>query len=85
MFGHMSRRKKNDERDAGGDRGGSNPNEAQLEVQSLHRCAGAGAGGVVTTWKNEPAQAGGRIIAAGVARVHAAALQMLKREGAPND
>jgi myo-inositol-1(or 4)-monophosphatase len=37
----------------------------------------AGAGGVMTTWDNEPPQAGGRIIAAGDRRVHAAALAML--------
>jgi myo-inositol-1(or 4)-monophosphatase len=36
-----------------------------------------GAGGVVTTWENGAAQAGGRIVAAGDARLHAAALQML--------
>ena len=37
-----------------------------------------GAGGVITTWENGPAQAGGRIVAAGDARVHKAALEMLK-------
>jgi len=37
-----------------------------------------GAGGIVTTWENGPAQGGGRIIAAGDARLHAAALEMLK-------
>jgi myo-inositol-1(or 4)-monophosphatase len=37
-----------------------------------------GAGGVVTTWKNGPAQGGGRIVAAGDKRVHQAALEMLK-------
>ncbi len=37
----------------------------------------AGAGGIVTTWENEPAQTGGRIVAAGDARVHAAALEFL--------
>jgi myo-inositol-1(or 4)-monophosphatase len=36
-----------------------------------------GAGGIVTTWENGPAQAGGRIVAAGDKRVHAAALDML--------
>ena len=36
-----------------------------------------GAGGIVTTWENEPAQEGGRVIVAGDARVHAAALEML--------
>ena len=38
----------------------------------------AGAGGVVTTWENGPAQAGGRIVVAGDSRVHQAALDMLK-------
>ena len=38
----------------------------------------AGAGGIVTTWENGPAQAGGRIVAAGDKRVHAAAIEMLK-------
>jgi myo-inositol-1(or 4)-monophosphatase len=36
-----------------------------------------GAGGVVTTWENGPAQGGGRIVVAGDARVHEAALKML--------
>src|SRR5579871_1256252 len=36
-----------------------------------------GAGGVITTWENEPPHAGGRIVAAGDARVHAAALALL--------
>ena len=36
-----------------------------------------GAGGIVTTWENGPAQAGGRLVVAGDARVHAAALEML--------
>ncbi len=38
-----------------------------------------GAGGVITTWENGPAQAGGRIVAAGDARVHKAALEMLTK------
>ena len=38
----------------------------------------AGAGGIVTTWENGPAQAGGRIIAAGDSRVHEAAMKLLK-------
>lgn len=37
-----------------------------------------GAGGIVTTWENEPAQQGGRIVVAGDERVHAAALEMLQ-------
>jgi myo-inositol-1(or 4)-monophosphatase len=38
----------------------------------------AGAGGIVTTWENGPAQGGGRIVAAGDSKVHQAALEMLK-------
>jgi myo-inositol-1(or 4)-monophosphatase len=37
----------------------------------------AGAGGIVTTWDNGPAQGGGRIVVAGDKRVHQAALEML--------
>ncbi len=37
-----------------------------------------GAGGIVTTWENGPAQSGGRIVVAGDERVHAAALELLK-------
>jgi myo-inositol-1(or 4)-monophosphatase len=37
-----------------------------------------GAGGVITTWDGGPAQAGGRIVAAGDARIHAAALSILQ-------
>jgi myo-inositol-1(or 4)-monophosphatase len=40
-----------------------------------------GAGGIVTTWENGPPQAGGRIVVAGDARVHEAALAMLNRQG----
>jgi myo-inositol-1(or 4)-monophosphatase len=36
-----------------------------------------GAGGVVTNWEGNPAQNGGRIVAAGDARVHEAALKLL--------
>ena len=36
-----------------------------------------GAGGIVTTWEGKPAQVGGRIVAAGDARVHEAALKLL--------
>jgi myo-inositol-1(or 4)-monophosphatase len=39
----------------------------------------AGAGGVITTWENSPAQGGGRIVVAGDRRVHAAALELLAR------
>ena len=38
-----------------------------------------GAGGIVTTWEGKPAQQGGRIVAAGDARVHQAALALLNR------
>ena len=38
----------------------------------------AGAGGVITTWEGGAPNAGGRIVAAGDKRVHAAALAMLK-------
>ena len=40
----------------------------------------AGAGGIITTWENAPAQSGGRIIAAGDKRVHEAALKLLKSD-----
>jgi myo-inositol-1(or 4)-monophosphatase len=38
----------------------------------------AGAGGIITTWEGGSAAAGGRIIAAGDKRVHAAAMAALK-------
>jgi histidinol-phosphatase len=38
-----------------------------------------GAGGAVTTWEGGPAQAGGRIVAAGDKRVHKAALDLLTK------
>jgi len=37
-----------------------------------------GAGGVITGWEGGPPHAGGRIVAAGDKRVHAAAMEMLK-------
>ena len=37
-----------------------------------------GAGGIITTWDDEPAQGGGRIVVAGDERVHKAALEMLR-------
>jgi myo-inositol-1(or 4)-monophosphatase len=40
-----------------------------------------GAGGVVTTWEGGPAAAGGRIVAAGDPRAHAAALAILRGAG----
>ena len=36
-----------------------------------------GAGGIITTWENGPAQVGGRVVVAGDARIHAAALELL--------
>jgi myo-inositol-1(or 4)-monophosphatase len=38
----------------------------------------SGAGGIITTWAGEPAEHGGRIVAAGDRRVHDAALAMLE-------
>jgi myo-inositol-1(or 4)-monophosphatase len=40
----------------------------------------AGAGGIMTNWENGPAQAGGRIVAAGDPRVHAQALELLNSQ-----
>ncbi|MCC7345951.1 MAG: histidinol-phosphatase [Variibacter sp.] len=37
-----------------------------------------GAGGIITTWEGERAERGGRLVAAGDKRVHAAALDILK-------
>src|ERR1700732_4429493 len=37
-----------------------------------------GAGGVITTWEGAPPHSGGRIVAAGDERGHAAALEVLK-------
>jgi myo-inositol-1(or 4)-monophosphatase len=37
-----------------------------------------GAGGIITTWDGGPAQGGGRIVAAGDPRIHAAALSILQ-------
>lgn len=37
-----------------------------------------GAGGIITTWENGPAQAGGRVVVAGDKRVHEAALELLR-------
>jgi histidinol phosphatase-like enzyme (inositol monophosphatase family) len=39
-----------------------------------------GAGGVVTNWEGKPAQSGGRIVAAGDARLHEAALKLLNSQ-----
>jgi len=38
-----------------------------------------GAGGVVTTWDGSPAKDGGRILAAGSAALHAAAMEHLSK------
>jgi len=38
----------------------------------------SGAGGIITTWAGNPAEHGGRIVAAGDPRIHEAALAMLK-------
>jgi myo-inositol-1(or 4)-monophosphatase len=38
----------------------------------------AGAGGIITSWEGGPAKDGGRVIAAGDARVHAQAMAMLR-------
>jgi myo-inositol-1(or 4)-monophosphatase len=37
-----------------------------------------GAGGVITSWDGGPATSGGRIVAAGDARMHKAAMEILK-------
>jgi myo-inositol-1(or 4)-monophosphatase len=37
------------------------------------------AGGIVTDWRGRPAHQGGRVLAAGDRRVHAAALEILAR------
>jgi myo-inositol-1(or 4)-monophosphatase len=42
-----------------------------------------GAGGIVTTWAGEPAEAGGRVVAAGDRRVHAQALAILRGDTQP--
>jgi myo-inositol-1(or 4)-monophosphatase len=41
----------------------------------------AGAGGVITSWENGSPHAGGRIVAAGDKRVHAAAMELLANQG----
>ena len=38
-----------------------------------------GAGGIVSTWENGPAQSGGRVVVAGDKRVHKAALELLNK------
>jgi myo-inositol-1(or 4)-monophosphatase len=39
-----------------------------------------GAGGIITSWEGGAPHAGGRIIAAGDRRVHAAAVEMLNKQ-----
>jgi len=53
--------------------------EAQLNAYDVQGPIGVvqGAGGIVTDWQGKPAHNGGQIIAAGDARVHAAALEIL--------
>jgi myo-inositol-1(or 4)-monophosphatase len=40
----------------------------------------AGAGGMITTWEGDAPHSGGRIIAAGDKRAHAAAIEMLNKQ-----
>ena len=53
-----------------------NTSEKQLERLLVPIIAGAG--GIVTTWEGGSPHAGGRVVAAGDKRVHAAALELLK-------
>jgi len=54
--------------------------ESTLQPYDIHALIPIiqGAGGMVTSWEGAPAQDGGRIVAAGDARVHAAALKVLQ-------
>jgi myo-inositol-1(or 4)-monophosphatase len=49
------------------------PHDVAALIPIIH-----GAGGIVTTWEGEGAEKGGRIVAAGDRRVHAAAMEMLR-------
>ncbi|HIP23736.1 MAG TPA: histidinol-phosphatase, partial [Rhodobacteraceae bacterium] len=55
--------------------------EAQLNAYDVQGPIGVvqGAGGIVTDWQGNPAHSGGQIIAAGDARAHAAALEILNK------
>jgi myo-inositol-1(or 4)-monophosphatase len=44
-----------------------------------------GAGGIITTWEGAPANLGGRVIAAGDRKIHAAALKILNSSGCASD
>jgi histidinol phosphatase-like enzyme (inositol monophosphatase family) len=56
--------------------------EAELNAYDVQGPIGVvqGAGGIVTDWQGNPAHNGGQIIAAGDARVHAAALKILNQQ-----
>ena len=49
------------------------PHDVAALIPIIH-----GAGGIITTWEGEGAEKGGRIVAAGDRRVHAAAMEMLR-------
>ena len=55
--------------------------EAGLQVYDIQgpQAVIEAAGGVVSDWRGGPAHRGGRVIAAGDRRVHAAALELLAR------
>ena len=55
----------------------SRPSSSRYDIVPLIPII-TGAGGIVTTWEGERAENGGRIVAAGDTRVHAAAMEMLK-------
>jgi myo-inositol-1(or 4)-monophosphatase len=55
--------------------------EATLKPFDIHALIPIieGAGGVVTNWEGEAANEGGRVVAAGDSRAHAAALDQLQK------